>query len=166
MAELNKSDYESKYNHISTGLFKDNTTEDIEASDVRAEVEDTADSFVNRLDEMALFSVDTTGSTLTLTFGNGVLSYQRRFKGSASFSAAKDVVLAFNTNANHFTFIFEITDLAAVLDFGAGSTFISGDTRFTSADQKFTPDDIGKFKITADFDGTNWLLDFNVLPYA
>lgn len=166
MAELNKADYEGKYNHATTGLFKDNTTEDIEAVDVRAEVTDTKDSFVNRIDEMALVSVDTTGSTITLTFGNGVLAYQRRFKGSASFATAKDIALAFNTNANHFTFIFEITNVAAVLDFGAGSTFISGDSRFTSADQKFTPDATGKYKITADYDGTNWLLDVNTLPYA
>lgn len=162
MAELNKSDYESKYNHASTGLFKDNITEDIEAIDVRAEVTDTKDSFVNRLDEMALINVDTTGATLTLTFGNGVLAYSRRFKGSASFATPKTIALSFNTNANHFTFIFTITDVAATLTFPAG--FKSSDTRFASL--VFTSVEIGAFKMTADYDGTSWYVDFSPLPYA
>lgn len=162
MAELSKSDYENKYNNGTTGLFKDNITEDIEAVDVRAEVTDTKDSFVNRLDEMALFSVDTTGATITLTFGNGVLAYSRRFKGSATFATPKTIALAFNTNANHFTFIFEITDVAATLTFPAG--FVSSDSRFASL--VFTSLEIGKFKAVADYDSGEWLIDFSPLPYV
>ena len=109
-----------------------------------------------------LVEVDTSGD-IELEFDSGC---SRKFVGSSTFATPKAVSLVGDENANHFTFIFEITNVAAVLDFGAGSTFISGDSRFTSADQKFTPDDIGKFKITADFDGTNWLLDFNTLPYS
>ncbi len=163
MAELSKSDYEAKYNSPTTGLFKDNVTEDIEAIDVRAEVEDTKDSFVNRIDEMALFSVDTTGATITLTFGNGVLAYQRRFKGSASFSTPKTIALAFNTNANHFTFIFEITAVAATLTFPAG--FKSGDSRYNNPTPlMFTSDEIGIFKVTGDLFGSSWILEFSILP--
>lgn len=162
MAELSKSDYESKYNHATTGLFKDNVSEDIEATDVRAEVTDTANSFVNRLDEMARVSVDTTGATITLTFGNGVLAYSRRFYGSASFATPKTIALAFNTNANHFSFIITITDVAATLTFPAG--FKSSDTRFAAL--VFTSLETGTFKITADYDGTSWYVDFSELPYV
>ncbi len=162
MAELSKADYEGKYNHPSTGLFKDNTTNDIEAEDVRAEVEDTSDSFVNRIDEMDIFSVDTTGATLTLDFGSGVLAYSKRFFGSASFATPKTIALGNNTNANHFTFIFTITDVAATLTFPSG--FKSSDSRFSSL--VFTSLETGTFKMTADYDGTSWYCDFSALPYV
>lgn len=162
MAELSKADYEGKYNHASTGLFKDNTTEDIEAVDVRAEVEDTADSFVNRVDEMDIVSSDTTGATITLDFGSTVLAYSRRFYGSASFATPKTIALGNSTNANHFTFIFTITDVAATLTFPA--VCISGDSRFSSL--VFTSLETGTFKVTGDYNGTNFLLDFSPLPYV
>lgn len=162
MAELSKADYEGKYNNASTGLFKENTTEDIGAVDVRAEVEDTADSFVNRIDEMDIVSSDTTGATITLDFGTTVLAYSRRFFGSASFATPKTIALASNTNANHFTFIFTITDVAATLTFPA--SFKSSDTRFLSL--VFTSSETGTFKATADFDGTSWYIDFSPLPYV
>lgn len=162
MAELSKADYEGKYNHASTGLFKDNITEDIEAVDVRAEVTDTANSFVNRLDEMARVSASTAGATITLTFGAGVLAYTRRFYGSASFATPKTIALADNTNANHFTFIFTITDVAATLTFPAA--FKSSDSRFASL--VFTSLETGTFKAVADYDGTSWYVDFSPLPYV
>lgn len=162
MAELSKSDYENKYNNGTTGLFKDNTTEDIEAVDVRAEVEDTADSFVNRLDEMALFSVSTAGATIILTFGNGVLAYQRRFVGSASFATPKTIELDFNTNANYFSFIFTITDVAATLTFD--SDFKSSDPRWSSL--VFTALEIGTYKAVAYKGGSDWYIDFSELPYV
>ena len=160
MAELSRLDYENKYNNATTGLFKDNTTEDIEAVDVRDQVTDTKESFVNRIDEMALVSVDTTGSSLLLTFGNGVLAYQRRFVGSTSFATPKTVDLAYNTNANHYTFIFEITDTAGTLTFDA--TCKSGDSRFSSL--VFTSLETGIFKVTADKYQTSWILEFSTLP--
>ena len=163
MAELSKADYEGKYNHATTGLFKDNTTEDIEAQDVRAEVEDTADSFVNRLDEMDIFSSDTTGATITLDFGSTVLAYSRRFYGSSSFATAKAIALGNSTNANHFTFFFEITDVAATLTFPAG--FKSGDTRYNNPSALiFTSNEIGIFKVTGEYNGSSWILEFSTLP--
>ena len=162
MAELSKADYEGKYNHATTGLFKDNTTEDIEAVDVRAEVTDTANSFVNRIDEMDIYSADTSGATITLDFGTNILAYSRRFYGSASFSTPKTIALGNSTNANHFTFIFTITDVVGTLTFPAG--FKSSDTRFVSL--VFTSSETGTFKMTADFDGTSWYADFSPLPYV
>lgn len=52
MANLSKLDFQGKYNHSGTGLFKDNTSNDIEAVDVRALVTDTGDSFINRTDDV------------------------------------------------------------------------------------------------------------------
>lgn len=163
MAELSKSDYEGVFNHATTGLFKDNTTEDIEAVDVRLHVTHTANSFVNRIDEMDVFSVDTTGATLTLDFGSGVLAYAKRFFGSASFATPKTIALANNTNANHFTFLFEITDVAATLTFPGG--FKSGDFRYNNPTPlMFTSTEIGIFKVTGDYNGTSWILEFSILP--
>ena len=161
MAELSKADYEGKYNHATTGLFKDNTTEDIEAVDVRAEVTDTANSFVNRIDEMGIVSADTSGGTITLDFGTSILAYSRRFYGSASFATPKSITLGNSTNANHFTFLFTITNVAATLTFPAG--FKSSDSRFASL--VFTSLETGTFKMTADFDGSFWYADFSPLPY-
>ena len=48
MASLNKVDFESKYNHASTGLFKTNTSNAIGSDDLRAEVTDLKDSVLWR----------------------------------------------------------------------------------------------------------------------
>lgn len=112
--------------------------------------------------EYGIISVDTSGSTLALDFGAIAQAYSRSFVGSASFATAKNVTLPNSTNANHFTLIFEITDVAATLTFPAG--FKSSDSRFLSL--VFTSDEIGIFKLTADFDGTSWYADFSPLPYV
>jgi len=159
--ELSKADYQDKYNDSSTGLFKTNTDNSIGSNDLRSEVEDTSDSFVGRVDECGLVSVSTSGD-ITLDFGSLILAYSRRFVGSSSFAVPKNVVLSNNTNANHFTFIFNITDTAATLTFPAG--FESSDTRFVTL--VFTSLETGKFKCTGDYDGTSWLVDFSELPYV
>jgi len=105
-----------------------------------------------------LTSVDTTVATITLTFGAGVMS--KSFYGSASFATPKSVVLATDTNANHFTLIFTITNIAATLTFE--SDFKSGDTRWAAL--VFTSLETGTFKATADYDGTNWIIEFTLFP--
>jgi hypothetical protein len=110
---------------------------------------------------VGLSSVSTAGGTITLPFGSGV--YQRRFVGSASFAIPKAVVLSSDTNANHFSFIFTITDVAATLTFPAG--FKSGDTRYNKPTPlMWTSDETGTFKATADYDGTNWIIEFTLFP--
>lgn len=52
MAEVNTATYKNRYNNGTTGLFKDNITGDIEASDARDLVEYTGDSFLNFLDDV------------------------------------------------------------------------------------------------------------------
>lgn len=69
MANLSKLDYQGKYNHASTGLFKDNTANDIGADDVRTLVTDTSDSFLNKTDDAytAIFPQVTASGTDTYT---------------------------------------------------------------------------------------------------
>lgn len=47
MATLNKSDLEARYNHTTTGLFKDNTTNEISEADLRDLVEYLCDSLAS-----------------------------------------------------------------------------------------------------------------------
>jgi len=52
MAQQDKTTYEGTFNSGSVGLFKDNTTQDIEATDLRTLVTNTKDSFLNKTDEI------------------------------------------------------------------------------------------------------------------
>jgi hypothetical protein len=62
MATLDRITFEGKYNSVSVGLFKDNTTNDIGADDVRSLVEDIADSFGNITDDVYVDKEVPTGS--------------------------------------------------------------------------------------------------------
>lgn len=120
----------------------------------------TGTEVINLGGVLDLVNVSTAGATITLPFGSGIAAYQRRFYGSAPFSTPKNVVLASDSLANHFTLIFEITDVAATLTFE--SDFKSGDTRWASL--VWTSDEIGIFKATADYDGTSWIIEFTLFP--
>jgi len=109
-----------------------------------------------------LLGVVTTGSTITLPFGAGILAHQRRFYGLTSFATPKTIVLASDTNANHFSFIFTITDVAATLTFD--SDFKSSDPRWSSL--VFTSLETGTFKAVAYKGGSSWYIDFSELPYV
>lgn len=84
MAQLNKTDLEGKYNHASTGLFKDNTARAIGADDVRALVEDEADSIPFTLDDSYTWPfprVDITGTTAyTGTLSPAITAYTNGMK--------------------------------------------------------------------------------------
>jgi hypothetical protein len=74
MATLDRTTFEGKYNSGSVGLFKDNTTNDIEATDLRSLVEDIADSFGNLEDdgifvdkEVPTGSINSSNVTFTLS---------------------------------------------------------------------------------------------------
>lgn len=111
-----------------------------------------------------LLSVSTAGGTITLPFGNGIAAYQRRFVGSASFSTPKIIELDLDTTANHFTFIFTITDVAATLTFSSEFKCADGLSRWLSL--VFTSLETGTFKATADKGGSSWYIDFSELPYV
>lgn len=94
-------------------------------------------------------TTSTAGATITLNMDSKV---QKIHVGSASFSNPKTLAMSNTTNALDFIFIFEITDLAAVLTFPAD--WISDDFNFDGT--AWTPGEIGKYKMGGPFDGTNW----------
>lgn len=107
-----------------------------------------------------ILTVSTAGGTVTLNFAS---DEQRIFVGSASFAAPKTIALSNATNAKRFEFIFTITDAAAILTFP--SAFIMNDIRWSTGSQEWEPNDIGTYKGSALFDGTNWILDISQTPY-
>ena len=96
--------------------------------------------------------VDTSGSTITLNMDS---KPARLFYGSASWSAAKTLAVSNTTNAVSFVFLFEITNTNGTLTLP--SNFMCVDARMVG--QVFTPLDTGRYKMRADFDGTNWWVD-------
>lgn len=107
--------------------------------------------------------VSTASGTITLPFGGGGAAYSREFYASPSFATPKTIALSGDTNANHFVFIFEITDVAATLTFPSG--FKSGDTRFNIPSALiWTSNETGIFKITGDKYGSNWIIEFTLFP--
>lgn len=97
-------------------------------------------------------STSTAGATITLDMGSLV---QRMHIGSATFSAAKAVAMSNATNALQFQFIFEVTNVAAVLTVPADWLMSSAD--FDGTD--WTPPGTGKFMFGGAFDGTNWYVN-------
>lgn len=151
-----RTQYKTLYGASGT-VFPDNTTGEISEGDMRDFGEDGADSFA-MMDDFAPLSVDTSGSTITLAFSS---SPQKNFKGSASFAVPKTIAHSGDTNAARHTFSFEITNVAAVLTLP--NTYLMSDVRFDGDD--WMPDQVGKFKLIADYDGTNWIAEMHG-PYV
>lgn len=100
------------------------------------------------------FSISTAGSTITLD----VNDYKQFLsKGSASFAAAKDIVLSNDDNARVITFFFEVTNVAAVITFP--TDVLMADTNWDGDD--WTPPFTGKFKMVWVYDGANWNVDIS-----
>lgn len=154
MAELDPIAFEGKYNHATTGLFKDNSTQDIEEDDMRALVEDISDSFQSNL---KVITPSTAGATITLDFST---RQQAVFVGSASFATAKAIALANDSAAVKFDLAVQITDTAATMDFGASTVFKSNHNDWTPGTQLFSPSQTGFILITGTKVGSNWWLIF------
>lgn len=87
-------------------------------------------------------SASTAGATITLDFNNQT---QRMFVGSATFATAKTIAVSNTTNTLVFSFIFEITNLAATLTFPSG--WLMADSNFSAL--VWTPPVIGKYEMGA-----------------
>lgn len=98
-------------------------------------------------------TIDTSGGTITLNFQSVV---SRIFIGSASFATFKTINYSENTNALKFEFLFQITDLAAVLTLPSNSLVNTTAGVWDSSGKTWTPNDIGRFTLTGTYDGTNW----------
>ena len=111
-----------------------------------------------------ILSVDTSGS-IALSFlvaaivagGSALSAIKRIFIGNNPFAGPKTVSLSSATSAKELDFYFEITNVAAVLTLP--DTFIMADSRWdpsTPGSKTWTATEIGKYKMHAVFDGTNW----------
>lgn len=109
---------------------------------------------------IGLSTVVTTGSNITLDFG---LLPGFIFNGFVSFSAPKSILLSNNTNARSLNFFFSITNVAAVLTLP--NEFKMDDIRWDDIAKTWTPDDIGRYKMCAVFDGNFWNVDRIMGPY-
>jgi hypothetical protein len=109
-------------------------------------------------DDFVTAIVSTGGTTITLNIDSKERGF---FTGSASFSTPKDVVWAGDTRATQWTLMWEITDLAATLDFGPDTRAASNMTAGLFVGGVFTPLDVGSYKVVATrrYDDI-WWLDF------
>jgi hypothetical protein len=117
----------------------------------------TVDLVINNVPEDFVQSVvDTSGTSVVLDF-EGTL--KGSFTGSVTFAVPRTVTRASESRAIEYDFMFEVTDVAATLDFGSDTR--SPDARFL--DGVFTPQDVGLYKVkgTRYGPGGLWLLDFN-----
>lgn len=162
MAELNKANFIDRYNNSGTGLFRAGQSRGIGSDDTRDLVQYLADSFLNSVtDQLETLSINTTNPTITLFFQD---CRDRIFFGASSFATAKTIDFDSATNALRFSFIFEITNVAAVLTFP--SSVVMSDARWDNTAKAWTSVDIGKFKADAVFDGTNWYIEISKYPFG
>jgi hypothetical protein len=101
MALLNNGDLEGKFNNVSTGLFKTNTSGDIGSDDARALVEDLTDSFVNKVDDVYTSYVVTASGTdtYTATSSPSIGAYTSGTKFFVKFTNANTGAATLNLNA-------------------------------------------------------------------
>lgn len=100
-------------------------------------------------------SVNTSGGTITLDFNS---QKERSHYGSASFSAPKTIAFSNTTNAIAHNFLFEVTNVAAVLTMP--STVWMFDERWDGTD--WTPLDVGEYLMGISKFGT----EFKVTIYG
>jgi hypothetical protein len=152
MAERTKAQFKALYGSSGT-IFPDNTTGEISEEDMRNFGEDIADSFISKsTDGLNRKTISTASATITLDFES---KKEWLFYATPSFATAKTIAVSNATNAIRFTLLFEITNTNGTLTLP--SNFMCVDARMVG--QVFTPLDIGRYKMRADFDGTNWWVD-------
>ena len=86
----------------------------------------------------------------------------RKFVSTTTFAAPKTITVTNDTNKGHFDYTFTITDVAAVLT--CPSTFKMSDVR--KAGNDITLNDVGRYKMIGDWDGTNWNVELTQSPYV
>lgn len=177
------ADFIFKYTNASTGKFKDQLVNDIKAlyyreftEDITTIIQDNAGPGVTDGDKGGVQvtssglvwtpkdffqgTVLTTGGTITLNLNSKERGY---FWGSATFATAKAVAITNATRGTQFDFVWEVTNVAATLDFDS-DLVRSVDARMYDEDGNFTgifvPQDVGLYKVRGVRWGTLWLLDF------
>jgi hypothetical protein len=97
MAQLDEITYEGKYNSAVSGLFKDNVTQAIEETDLRALVTDTKDSFWNTVSDLQ--SLTTATGTDTYAVTGGITAYSTGFTIFVKFTNANTGAATLNVNS-------------------------------------------------------------------
>lgn len=179
---LDGSTFENRYNNVSTGKFKTNTTKDIVSTFMRDLVSYIVSSFMNITDHFinsdsftsasitnvnsalgtknyidnrtsAPASVDTTGGTITLDFNTGTF---KNFYGSGNVGSGKIIAVSNITKASKGMLFLNLTS-AIALTFPANykhQSFASG-----WAANVWTAPAAGYYRIEMSYDGTDWLID-------
>jgi hypothetical protein len=106
--------------------------------------------------------------TLLLSHGNAVVvdpaagivlnfdgRKNRKFVTTTNIAAPKIITVTNDANKGHLDYTFPISNVAGVLTMPA--TFKMNDVRKVGND--WTPDNVGRYKLVGDWDGTNWNLD-------
>lgn len=96
-------------------------------------------------------SASTAGATITLDMNS---QDQRIFVGSATFATGKTMALSNTTNSLVFSFIFEVTNVAATLGFP--TDWLKNSTDFDGS--TWTPPSTGKYELAGSWNGTNWYI--------
>lgn len=105
----------------------------------------------------------TAGGTITLNFQTSV---DRIFVGDASFATPKTIALSNDAGALRLSFVFQITNVAAVLTFPASFKMTEDGVRWNASTNEWTPDGIGLFEAYAIFDGASWLMRISPSAYT
>ncbi len=88
MAQQSRTTFENTFNDSGTGLFKNNTSGDIGADDVRTLVENLTDSYVNITDDILTSAQTHPGGSTTVLSSYRSIFYQRKDISSASVLTA------------------------------------------------------------------------------
>jgi hypothetical protein len=158
MAALSPVNYETKFNDISTGQYRDGQgASAINPLKHRTLVTDTKDSFHN--------TQFISGSSFSAAFAiiNLLETNFPQVIVSDTISSNIVITLSGDTFKPSFTFIFT-TSGSPYLQFP--STFKSSDARWDNATKRFSPLEAGLYKARADWDGTSWLIDFSPSIYS
>jgi hypothetical protein len=99
--------------------------------------------------------VATAGGTITLDFDSKI---ERMFVGDAPFATPKTIAFDNDTVALLGQFVFDISNIAAVLTFPSDVIMQGSDSRWDAGAFEFTPDATGKHQFSISWDGTNWIL--------
>lgn len=145
MADLDKLSFKGTYDIA----FADNTSNDITAGDMRDFSVDIADSFT----QTKYASPSVAGSTITFDFGDR----QRGVFALSTFSTPKTIAYSNASTAKEQHIVFIISDVAATLTFPSGT--LMSDVRWASL--TWTAAEVGKYKATAVYNGTNWYLEIS-----
>lgn len=141
---MNKAAIKNKYNNVSSGLFKDNTTGDIEAVDQRSLVDDFADNFLSADDNLVDEDDMASDSATRVPSQQSVKAYVDN--GSIDISRAWTETLVFDKKEIFFNPVIMSSDVNYVL----GTGHLIGQSSF--ARQELIADGVSAINFSSDFD--------------